>query len=1292
MSTTQNFLFTALPQGKAPDGELLRLSVFVSPRLFPDGGRGTLSQFPDLTAWPTTVREITWTVQLDGVPYAATVATGLEAAPQTSLWETLLPTTTPVVSHTQPDYADRAVISYSTATALAQVRSIWQAAVATSPTTLPGDEQLLRTVAEATDVNLDWLNEALARIQQVRQPPERGPELAPPGDLDEEPGRLPLNAERGQILEILQQRYQQETEWLQQQAEAADEWRKYQEELEEHRRVVAALRADIDPEQLNQGRLRGLYAVRDFHNPAPKAASDAPHNPVSLPEQDLHRLLGLLGSHPAVLRRLGLIVDLEVAAPAGPHSTVRVVPQWTPKLAGAGPDMCPATRLDPTPGQFRAASSPGNLIEHGYLRLTEPDGTPRATPVVTDPDGAALATLGAVEGLVRRTLWREKGEHQGRDGLPTLRTAGFSLALDQRGARLADTFARARNLEAAGLGAAELTAEDFTRGYRVDVRDTTTGAETPWRSLTARQRRYSVGDLPDFTVAEEGYVQPVATGNGDAGNDPGGPLRIGESLFLWQGWSLAVPRPGTPINAADQVSAAGPEDGTGPLHLAHVSRAVPGSLPPLRFGRQYRFRLRAVDLTGGGPTLADQASPEAVTGDIRYTRFDPVRPPELLARTRRHCGETVDRLVVRSDYERLCEPEVSERHVVPPRAAQLLAEQHGLLDHDGRPDQAAYALLEQLEGGSYADQPEAHPDPEFPGAYYLNADHLPMAYLPDPLARAATLHGLPGTPGTLRIPLAPTTGESWPHLRPFRMELREGPKGARWYAHERLLMIWLPKAERAEVDLSCGLEQADLDLLGVWEWLREAGLATPRLTRAALRGQVWALTPPRRLSLVHAVRRPLRQPHITQLVPVRSAGESSCELAGQLSFSRKSTGQVDLVARWTEHVDPGQGNVQAAEGGPEKVADPYVRKCEATLTLPLDHGPQRSGRLYFNPRQDFADTRHRHISYHAVGTTAFREYFAPDDPGPYIRRSPELAVDIPASARPTAPKLLYAVPTFGWDADGDLAAVGETRSVRHGLGLRLYLDRPWYTSGDGELLGVLLAPPELALDSDVAAFTSQWGTDPVQFSRPLPADRPAPEHFRSALQVGTGLRLEELPYRRLTVTGHEVAFDVERKLWYCDILIDPLPGGKAEEQAYHPFVRLALARWQPSAVALHELSRSVTADFLQLPPNRVATVVRGADGASVRVTLAGAASPEPQQRQQVRVWVELRAAGIPDPDLGWTRATEPIELLWDGRAWTGDAPLPVDYRPGAARIVLEEAEIHPPHEEGRLVHLDILPL
>jgi hypothetical protein len=52
-----------------------------------------------------------------------------------------------------------------------------------------------------------------------------------------------------------------------------------------------------------------------------------------------------------------------------------------------------------------------------------------------------------------------------------------------------------------------------------------------------------------------------------------------------------------------------------------------------------------------------------------------------------------------------------------------------------------------------------------------------------------------------------------------------------------------------------------------------------------------------------------------------------------------------------------------------------------------------------------------------------------------------------------APDVVYALPTFGWQRQTE---TNLKRSVRFGGGLRVYLRRPWFSSGAGELLGVAL--------------------------------------------------------------------------------------------------------------------------------------------------------------------------------------------------------------------------------------------
>ena len=44
-------------------------------------------------------------------------------------------------------------------------------------------------------------------------------------------------------------------------------------------------------------------------------------------------------------------------------------------------------------------------------------------------------------------------------------------------------------------------------------------------------------------------------------------------------------------------------------------------------------------------------------------------------------------------------------------------------------------------------------------------------------------------------------------------------------------------------------------------------------------------------------------------------------------------------------------------------------------------------------------------------------------------------------------------PTFGWSSSVN-SATTQFDSVRRGRGLRVYLDRPWFSSGDGERLGL----------------------------------------------------------------------------------------------------------------------------------------------------------------------------------------------------------------------------------------------
>jgi len=117
-------------------------------------------------------------------------------------------------------------------------------------------------------------------------------------------------------------------------------------------------------------------------------------------------------------------------------------------------------------------------------------------------------------------------------------------------------------------------------------------------------------------------------------------------------------------------------------------------------------------------------------------------------------------------------------------------------------------------------------------------------------------------------------------------------------------------------------------------------------------------------------------------------------------------------------------------------------------------------------------------------------------------------VNVPSSARPAAPKVLYVLPTFSWSG-------GPGESTRTGTGLRVYLDRPWYATGADERLGVVVWPgPFFAQPNppdDLVPYVTQWGLDPLFASPPPKSRHPTVASFPLADKNGLGLTLDELP-------------------------------------------------------------------------------------------------------------------------------------------------------------------------------------
>lgn len=527
----------------------------------------------------------------------------------------------------------------------------------------------------------------------------------------------------------------------------------------------------------------------------------------------------------------------------------------------------------------------------------------------------------------------------------------------------------------------------------------------------------------------------------------------------------------------------------------------------------------------------------------------------------------------------------------------------------------------------------------------------------------------------------------------------------------------------------------------------------------AVEGGHWMLTPPSLLTLVHAVQQPIGQPAFTalnvdrndrgsdlqtsrhrgrtdpkELAPItawRRFGATSAILTGAIRIHAASTAKVNLLAEWSDPVDspeePAPG--RSLRSAPvEELPLPRVREgylvasgkekrlvgyydAENDQIAMLRAGDRAGAATPFEktfleaaPTHELGDTRRHLVHYSAVATTRYREYF-PDDPNlVFTRRSKPVLVDVPASARPLAPSIVYVVPTFGWQRQND---TNMKRSVRFGGGLRVYLERGWFSSGEGELLGVTLwSESSGTLDASARdrfkPFITQWGMDPIWKTAGL-TNAPAVRHFPDAVASDRFVSLEEASAGsaagepgRVDVVGFEPRYDPERRLWFADLTIDVAgtPEEFISQATYAPFVRLALVRYQPHALDDARISRVVLAGFAQLTPDRTAVVTADPHHPrTLRVVVSGVApsgpvpsGPAPQKpTRPTEVQVRLQKRTPAGGDLGWQDAPaaeatvsrfyegqglfQPNLALWIGAVQFAKTPAADTYR-----LLVEEFE------------------
>ncbi len=502
---------------------------------------------------------------------------------------------------------------------------------------------------------------------------------------------------------------------------------------------------------------------------------------------------------------------------------------------------------------------------------------------------------------------------------------------------------------------------------------------------------------------------------------------------------------------------------------------------------------------------------------------------------------------------------------------------------------------------------------------------------------------------SLRLELAEQPGEvaNPPCGRDFTEA--DAPK---WDADAGVLRMFLPKGHIARLRYASFVHDRMLGHFGLPRW--QDGDAAIRLKAEALAGANWMITPWRDLTLVHATQQPVCEPSMRGISVRREPGSQHADLnAREVLLHGPSTGKFEIVGEWEEWIDD-PANDDPAKPGPRRVTH------QATLSeIRLDDNHVNVFMLQdavdeqarFKPvggqvqptdvakrpaapgnRHEFGDTRFRFVRYQLVATTRFREYLPPklfaepslitltgpplkehcvdvrtvagssvaaDAGAPVLRAAPGTAgalegLVVPSSAPPNVPEPVIVLPTFRWDRPA--ATSGVVQSTRLGNGLRVYLERPWFSSGDGELLGVMIPGDNASFDAitpELLPLVTQWGRDPL-WDGAAPVTKSRVADFPAAVASESVRPIEAPEGTSVVVVGHRVYFDATRKLWYCDIELNP-------GLAYMPFVRLALVRYQPNAIGGAKVSRVVLAEFAQVLPRRKAVLQRERAGISVNV-------------------------------------------------------------------------------------------
>ncbi|MFC9680393.1 hypothetical protein [Streptomyces sp. NPDC056948] len=343
-----------------------------------------------------------------------------------------------------------------------------------------------------------------------------------------------------------------------------------------------------------------------------------------------------------------------------------------------------------------------------------------------------------------------------------------------------------------------------------------------------------------------------------------------------------------------------------------------------------------------------------------------------------------------------------------------------------------------------------------------------------------------------------------------------------------------------------------------------------------------------------------------------------------------------------------------------------VRASVATVTssgAPADPGPTYT----FGRDFDVNDKQGTVARLERSGIPDGAEVLVSFTTPPVTRAGATVTHHVPATVRPPAPAVHSVVPAFQWERG--TAGTTPTSTRLDGV-VRVYLQRPWYASGEGEMLAVRVLGPSEQPDAASEKWATTWGRDPIR----QPGSAPLIGYPRPADLLGAAD--ETVPQGH--AMGYPVRYDKRRQLWYADVRFQA-------QNVYQPFVRLRVARLQRHALLSPQdlrLSAGVDAGFVQLPARRQASL--RVVGREATVTVTGPAPPAGAAGMSTRMTAGVQVRGLSsiDDPAQWSTvgvssamATLSLESVTGPiGTWSGKLTLPVEPPTRPQRVLVQEIE------------------